>query len=104
MHAAEKRAEMAEFIAMIRMEAAADEEDYWRTHTYKRLMRDFKEWYKGLTKKEISRGTVVQCLSELMSRMHRNCHATTILQHGCSHAKLEASHNKTTHEKETISK
>ena len=53
MHAAEKRAEMAEFIAMIRMEeAAADEEDYWRTHTYKRLMRDFKEWYKGLTKKE----------------------------------------------------
>ena len=31
MHAAEARAEMAEFIAMIRMEEAAADEDYWRT-------------------------------------------------------------------------
>ena len=32
---------MADFIAMIRMEeAAADEEEYWRTHSFARIKRD----------------------------------------------------------------
>ena len=52
-HAAEKRAEMAEFIAMIRMEeAAADEEDYWRTHTFARIERDWKAFVASWTRKE----------------------------------------------------
>ncbi len=38
---AQVRAEMAEFIAMIRMEdAVTDEEEYWRKHAYERMMRD----------------------------------------------------------------
>ena len=53
MHAAEKRAEMAEFIAMIRMEeAAADEEDYWRTHFWARQKRDWNLFVKSWTEKE----------------------------------------------------
>ena len=40
------RAEMADFIAMIRMEeAAADEEEYWRTHTFARIKRDIGSFF-----------------------------------------------------------
>jgi len=45
MAARDARMELAEFIAMVRAEEAiADEEDYWRTHQFKRLMRDFNKW------------------------------------------------------------
>lgn len=38
-----KRMEMAEFISMIRLQEAADDEaEYWRTHTFARLKRDAK--------------------------------------------------------------
>ena len=43
LRASEVRMEMAEFIAMIRMEeAAADEEEYWRTHMFARFKRNLK--------------------------------------------------------------
>jgi hypothetical protein len=43
LRASEVRMEMAEFIAMIRMEeAAADEEEYWRTHMFARFKRTLK--------------------------------------------------------------
>ena len=42
--ASDVRAEMAEFIAMIRIEEAMnDEEEFWRTHTFSRIKRDIKE-------------------------------------------------------------
>lgn len=47
--ASEMRMEMAEFVAMIRMEeAAADEEEYWRTHFVARLKRDVKDFGKSV--------------------------------------------------------
>jgi hypothetical protein len=52
LRASEVRMEMAEFIAMIRMEeAAADEEEYWRTHTYARFVRTFKMFLEDLKAK-----------------------------------------------------
>jgi hypothetical protein len=42
-YAKETRSEMAEFIAMIRMEEAVnDEDEYWRTHSWQRIKRDLK--------------------------------------------------------------
>mmetsp|Transcript_56724 Transcript_56724/g.113654 ORF Transcript_56724/g.113654 Transcript_56724/m.113654 type:complete len:817 (+) Transcript_56724:1697-4147(+) len=47
MDAAEKRAEMAEFIAMMRMEeSAAEEEDYWKENTFERLQRDWSIFWQ----------------------------------------------------------
>merc|ERR1711988_1006427 len=44
--ASDVRSEMAEFIAMIRVdEAMADEEEYWRTHTLSRIRRDLGEMF-----------------------------------------------------------
>ena len=49
--ASEVRAEMAEFIAMIRSEeAGADEEDYWRTHNIARIRRDIGEFFEVYVK------------------------------------------------------
>ena len=43
------RMEMAEFISMIRLEeAAGDEEEYWRTHSYARFKRTVKMFLAGL--------------------------------------------------------
>ena len=40
-----KRAEMAQFIALMRaQEAQADEEVFWETHPWQRFKRDQKEW------------------------------------------------------------
>jgi hypothetical protein len=40
-----KRMEMAQFIALMRsQEAAGDEEVYWQTHPWQRFKRDQKEW------------------------------------------------------------
>merc|ERR1711988_1009022 len=53
MKASEVRAEMAAFIALIRSEEAAqDEDDYWRTHTFQRLKRDFGDFINFYTSKE----------------------------------------------------
>jgi hypothetical protein len=42
--ASDVRGEMAEFIAMIRIEEAMnDEEEFWRTHTFSRIKRDLRE-------------------------------------------------------------
>ena len=46
MHAASLRAEMAEFMTMLRMEeSAADEEEYWRWNRWKRLQRDWGQFW-----------------------------------------------------------
>merc|ERR1719197_2349557 len=52
LRASEVRMEMAEFIAMIRMEeAAADEEEYWRTHTFARFKRNIKLFIADIMKR-----------------------------------------------------
>ena len=45
--AEERRIEMAEFIAQMRAaEAAEEEEEYWRVHTWERWKRDMKMWWR----------------------------------------------------------
>jgi hypothetical protein len=45
--AEERRIEMAEFIAQMRAaEAAEEEEEYWRVHTWERWKRDMKGWWR----------------------------------------------------------
>ena len=45
--AEERRIEMAEFIAQMRAaEAAEEEEEYWRVHTWERWKRDAKAWWR----------------------------------------------------------
>ena len=45
--AEERRIEMAEFIAQMRAaEAAEEEEEYWRVHTWERWKRDMKAWWR----------------------------------------------------------
>ena len=42
----EKRTEMAQFIALMRVqEAQQDEEIYWQTHPWSRFKRNRREWY-----------------------------------------------------------
>ena len=49
--AEERRIEMAEFIAQMRAaEAAEEEEEYWRVHTWERYKRDFKAWWRRVGK------------------------------------------------------
>jgi hypothetical protein len=46
MAAAALRSEMAEFMTMLRMEeSAADEEEFWRWNRWKRLQRDFSQFW-----------------------------------------------------------
>jgi hypothetical protein len=46
MAAAALRSEMAEFMTMLRMEeSAADEEEYWRWNRWKRLQRDWSQFW-----------------------------------------------------------
>ena len=49
--AEERRIEMAEFIAQMRAaEAAEEEEEYWRVHTWERYKRDAKAWWRRVGK------------------------------------------------------
>ena len=67
--AEEKRIEMAEFIAQMRAaEAAEEEEEYWRTHTYERWKRDMRAWYRKKTNRE-TRITGAQRLAEEADEM-----------------------------------
>ena len=76
--AEEKRIEMAEFIAQMRAaEAAEEEEEYWRTHTWERWKRDLRSWYRKKTNRE-TRITGAQRLAEEadeMAQANRNWQA-----------------------------
>ena len=61
--------EMAEFIAQMRAaEAAEEEEEYWRTHTFERWKRDLRAWYRKKTNRE-TRITGAQRLAEEADEM-----------------------------------